>query len=35
VCLRGDQYQPLSPNEHAQLEGMVSAASTLQEARHG
>ena len=35
VCLRGDQYQPLSPDEHAQLEGMVSAASTLQEARHG
>jgi hypothetical protein len=35
VRLRSDQYQALTPNEHAQLEGMVSAASTLQEARHG
>ena len=34
VCLRRDQYQALTPTEHAQLEGMVSAASTLQEARH-
>jgi len=35
VRLRSDQYQALTPNEHAQLEGMVCAASTLQEARHG
>jgi len=35
VRLRSDQYQALTPNEHAQIEGMVSAASTLQEARHG
>jgi len=35
VCLRGDQYRALTPEEHAQLDAMVSAASTLQEARHG
>ena len=35
VCLRSDPYQALTPNVHAQLAGMVSAASTLQEARHG
>ena len=35
VCLRGDQYQAPTPEEHAQLDAMVSAASTLQEARHG
>ena len=34
VCLRGDQYQALTAEEHAQLDAMVSAASTL-EARHG
>ena len=35
VCLRSDQDQALTPDEHARLEVMVSAASTLQEARHG
>ena len=36
VCLRGDQYQALTAQEHAQLDDMVSAASMLQEAaRHG
>jgi hypothetical protein len=35
VCLRGDQYQEPTPAEHAQLGAMVSAASRLQEARHG
>jgi benzoyl-CoA reductase/2-hydroxyglutaryl-CoA dehydratase subunit BcrC/BadD/HgdB len=35
VCLRGDQYQAPTPDEHAQLDVMVSAASMLQEARHG
>jgi hypothetical protein len=35
VCLRGDQYQAPTPEEHAALDAMVSAASTLQEARHG
>jgi hypothetical protein len=35
VCLRGDQYQPPTAVEHAQLGAMVSAASRLQEARHG
>jgi benzoyl-CoA reductase/2-hydroxyglutaryl-CoA dehydratase subunit BcrC/BadD/HgdB len=35
VCLRGDQYQTPTPEEHAALDEMVSAASTLQEARHG
>ena len=35
VCLRGDQYQAPTAEEHARLSAMVSAASTLQEARHG
>ena len=35
VCLRGDQYQAPTPADHAQLDAMVSAASQLQEARHG
>jgi benzoyl-CoA reductase/2-hydroxyglutaryl-CoA dehydratase subunit BcrC/BadD/HgdB len=35
VCLRGDQYQAPTPEEHAQLETMVLAASRLHEARHG
>lgn len=35
VCLRCDQYQAPTPQEHAELEAMVVAASGLQEARHG
>ena len=35
LCLRGDQYQAPTAEEHAQLDDMVSAASMLQEARHG
>jgi hypothetical protein len=35
VCLRGDPYQAPTAAEHAQLGAMVSAASRLQEARHG
>lgn len=35
VCLRGDQYRAPSAADHARLDAMVSAASTLQEARHG
>ena len=35
VCLRGDQYQAPTAEEHAQLDAMISTASTLQEARHG
>ena len=35
VCLRGDQYQSTSPEDHAQLSALVSAASRLQEVRHG
>ena len=35
VCLRRDQYQAPTAAEHAQLDAMVSAASRLQEARHG
>ena len=35
VCLRGDQYEALTADEHAQLDAMVSGASMLQEARHG
>ena len=35
VCLRGDQYQAPTPQEHAELDAMVTAASRLQEARHG
>ena len=34
ACLRGDQCQALTPQEHAQLDAMVFAASTL-EGRHG
>jgi hypothetical protein len=35
VCLRGDQYQAPTPQEHAALDAMVAAASGLEEARHG
>jgi len=35
VCLRGDQYHAPTPADHAALDAMVSAASRLQEARHG
>ena len=35
VCLRGDQYQTPTLEEHARLGAMVGAASKLQEARHG
>jgi hypothetical protein len=35
VCLRGDPYQAPTAADHARLGGMVSAASRLQEARHG
>jgi benzoyl-CoA reductase/2-hydroxyglutaryl-CoA dehydratase subunit BcrC/BadD/HgdB len=35
VCLRGDQHQAPTPQEHAALDAMVAAASRLQEARHG
>ena len=35
VCLRGDQYQAPTLEEHARLDAMVAAASKLQEARHG
>ena len=35
VCLRGDQSQPPTRTEHAQLAAMVASASRLQEARHG
>ena len=35
VCLRGDQYQAPTLDEHARLDKMVAAASKLQEARHG
>jgi hypothetical protein len=35
MCLRGDQYQAPTPEEHAQLATLVSAASRLHEARHG
>jgi hypothetical protein len=35
VCLRGDQYQPPTAAEHAQLGAMVSSASPLHEASHG
>jgi len=35
VCLRGDQYQPPNAAEHAQLNAMLSSASSLHEARHG
>ncbi len=35
VCLRGDQYQAPTVEEHAQLDAMVAAASRVQETRHG
>jgi benzoyl-CoA reductase/2-hydroxyglutaryl-CoA dehydratase subunit BcrC/BadD/HgdB len=35
ACLRGDQYQALSPADHVQLGAMVSSASQLQGARRG
>jgi benzoyl-CoA reductase/2-hydroxyglutaryl-CoA dehydratase subunit BcrC/BadD/HgdB len=35
VCLRGDPYEPPTPADRAAFDAMVSAASRLQEARHG
>ena len=35
VCLRGDQYQAPTAEEHAGLAALVSAASRLPEVRHG
>jgi hypothetical protein len=35
VCLRGDPYETPTPADHAALDAMVSAASRMQEARHG
>lgn len=35
VCLRCDPYERPTPADHAALAAMVSAASRLQEARHG
>jgi benzoyl-CoA reductase/2-hydroxyglutaryl-CoA dehydratase subunit BcrC/BadD/HgdB len=35
VCLRCDPYARPTPADHAALDAMVSAASQLQEARHG
>ena len=35
VCLRCDPYERPTPADHAALDAMVSAASRLQEARHG
>ena len=35
VCLRCDPYERPTPADHAALNAMVSAASRLQEARHG
>ena len=35
VCLRCDPYERPTPVDHAALDAMVSAASQLQEARHG
>jgi benzoyl-CoA reductase/2-hydroxyglutaryl-CoA dehydratase subunit BcrC/BadD/HgdB len=35
VCLRGDLHEPVTTADHAALDAMVSAASRLQEARHG
>ncbi len=35
VCLRGDPHQAPGPVDHARLRAMVSAASRVQEARHG
>jgi hypothetical protein len=35
VCLRGDPYETPTHADHAALDAMVSAASRVQEARHG
>ena len=35
VCLRCDPYERPAPADHAALDALVSAASRLQEARHG
>ena len=35
ICLRGDPHEAPTPADHAALHSMVSAASRLQEARHG
>jgi hypothetical protein len=35
VCLRCDPYERPTPADHAALDARVSAASRLQEARHG
>jgi benzoyl-CoA reductase/2-hydroxyglutaryl-CoA dehydratase subunit BcrC/BadD/HgdB len=35
VCLRGDPYETPTLAEHAALDAMVSAASRMQETRHG
>ena len=35
VCLREDPYEAPTPADHAALEAMVTAASRMQEARHG
>ena len=35
VCLHGDPHDPPTSADHVALDGMVSAASRLQEARHG
>jgi hypothetical protein len=35
VCLRGEPHETPTPADHAALDAMVSAASRLQEARHG
>jgi hypothetical protein len=35
VCLRGEPHETLTLADHAALDAMVSAASRLQEARHG
>ena len=35
VCLRGDRFAAPTPEEHAQLDAMLAAASELQGARHG
>ena len=35
VCLREDPYETPTPADHAALDAMVTAASRMQEARHG
>jgi hypothetical protein len=35
VCLRGEPHETPTLADHAALDAMVSAASRLQEARHG